>query len=182
MSARGLATGTGLDPGRLLLAGAVTPGRALLGDDPALGLVPPAIPPVLLMEPVDTFLAVDAAGRRRELRTELLVQQGFQRFGPDTGTVGELSGWTLSAFPGRMLLCDGTGEVWAHTDVRPSRAWRSAADAYERVLVVYGTFVGVRAPRGVPAAQYAPAHRAAELQTGRARGLVAAAVVTWPRP
>jgi hypothetical protein len=72
--------------------------------------------------------------------------------------------------------------VWPHTDVRPGRAWLSAAGAYERVLIVYGTFVGVRAPRGVPAAQYAAAHRAAELQAGRAQGLVAAAVVAWPRP
>ena len=69
--------------------------------------------------------------------------------------------------------------MWAYSDVRPTRAWLGAADLAGQVLVVFGTLVGVRAPRGVPAAQYAPAHRAAELNSGRAQGIVAAAIVTW---
>jgi hypothetical protein len=170
---------TRLDPGRLLLTAGVTPGRAMLGDDPALGLSPVPTTPVLLLEPTETFLAVDPSGTRRELQTELLVQQGFQRFGTGTGEVRELARWTLWHTPGQARLCDGTGEVWSYSDVRPTRDWLDAAEAHGRVLVVYGTLVGVRAPRGVPAAQYAPAHRAAELSAGRAQGIVAAAVVAW---
>jgi hypothetical protein len=174
-------TDTRLDPGRLLLTGSATPGRALAGDDRALGITPAPALPVLLLEPTETFLAVDPSGTRRELQTEILVQQGFQRFGLDTGPVRGLAGWTLGATPGQVQLRDGTGEVWAYSDVRPGRSWLARAEAYGQVLVVYGTLVGVRAPRGVPAAQYAPAHRAAELHAGRTQGLVAAAIVTLDR-
>lgn len=175
----GVATEVHLDPGRLLLTADVTPGRAVPGDDPCLGLSVPPGAPVLLLEPVDTFLAVDPAGRRRELRTEVLVQQGFQRYEPGTDPVPVLPGWAVAGTPGRVRLCDGTGAAWVHSDVRPGRAWLAAATTAGRVLVVYGTFVGVRAPRGVPAAQYAAVHRAAELHAGRAQGLVAAAVVAF---
>src|SRR2546430_5639468 len=57
-----------LDPGRLLLSGGVTPGRAVLGDDPALGLPEPTDLPVLLLEPVESFMALGPAGRRSEER------------------------------------------------------------------------------------------------------------------
>ncbi len=174
-----VATDARLDPGRLLLTADVTPGRAVPGDDPCLGLAGPVETPVLLLEPVDSFLAVDPAGRRRELRTEVLVQQGFQRFEPGADPVPVLPGWAVAYTPGQARLCDGTGEAWAYSDLRPGRAWLTAATTAGRVLVVYGTFVGVRAPRGVPAAQYAPVHRAAELHAGRAQGLVAAALVAF---
>jgi hypothetical protein len=172
-----LATASHLDPGRMLLSGGVTPGRAVLGDDPALGLAQPPALPVLLLEPVETFMAVDPTGRSCELQTELLVQQGFQRFGD--APVEPLRGWTVRRTTSQMQMRDETGELWAHTYVRPGRRWLDTANAHGQVLVIYGTLVGVRAPRGVPAVQYAAAHRAAELHTGRARGLVAAAVLTW---
>jgi hypothetical protein len=172
-------TDSRLDPGRLLLTASTTPGRALPGDDPALGLTPVPAPPVLLLEPAETFLAVDPSGTRRELQTEILVQQGFQRFGVDAGTVRGLAGWTLHCTPGgEVLLRDGAGEVWVRSDARVGRSWYTTAQAYGQVLVVYGALVGVRAPRGVPAAQYAPARRAAELHAGRLQGLVAAALVS----
>jgi hypothetical protein len=174
-------TDSRLDPGRLLLTASTTPGRALPGDDPALGLTPAPAPPVLLLEPAETFLAVDPSGTRRELQTEILVQQGFQRYGADVGTVRGLAGWTLHCAPGEVLLRDGIGEVWVRSDARTGRSWCATAQAYGQVLVVYGALVGVRAPRGVPAAQYAPAHRAAELHAGRVQGLVAAALVSLDR-
>ena len=175
-----MALATYADPVRLLLTGGVTPGRALLGDDPALGFLAPAGLPVLLLEPVETFMALDPTGRDCELQTEVLVQQGFQRFEPGADPVGELSGWTVRQAVGQLQLRDGAGELWAYSYVRPGRRWLdAAADAHGRALVVYGTMIGVRAPRGVRAGQYAPAHRAAELQTARGRGLVAAAILTW---
>lgn len=172
------ATDSRLDPGRLLLTATTTAGRALPGDDPALGLTPPPALPVLLLEPAETFLAVDPSGTRRELQAEILVRQGFQRFGMDAGPVRGLAGWTLSCAPGEVLLRDGTGEVWVRSDARVSRPWYATAQAYGQVLVVYGALVGVRAPRGVPPTRYAPTHRAAELHAGRVQGLVAAAVVS----
>ncbi len=166
-----------LDPGRMLLSGGVTPGRAVLGTDPALGLAQPPVLPVLLLEPVETFMAVDPTGRACELQTELLIQQGFQRYEQDP--VEPLPGWTVRRTTSQLQVCDETGALWAHAYVRPGRRWLDTASAHGQVLVVYGTLVGVRAPRGVPTAQYAAIHRAAELQTGRARGLVAAAVLSW---
>jgi hypothetical protein len=168
-----------LEPGRLLLSGGVTPGRAVLGDDPALGLAEPSELPVLLLEPVESFMALDPSGYRRELQTELLVQRGFQRFGPGEHTIQPQPGWCLRRTPTRLALLDEAGETWLHTFVRPGRRWLAAAAEHGAVLVVYGTMVGVRAPRGVPAVQYAVAYRAAELQAARARGLVAAAVLPW---
>lgn len=168
-----------LDPGRLLLSGGVTPGRAVLGDDPALGLVEPAALPVLLLEPVESFMARDPAGRSCELQTELLVQRGFHRYGTDRRTVDPLAGWSLRRSPSRLILTDESGEIWLYSFVRPGQRWLAQADEHRGVLVVYGTMVGVRAPRGVPAVQYAAAHRAAELLAARGRGLVAAAVVAW---
>jgi hypothetical protein len=150
----------------------------VLGDDPALGLAWPLGLPVLLLEPVETFIAVDATGRTCELQAEVLVQQGFQRFGPDADTVLELPGWSVRRTPTRLQVCAGS-ELWAYTYVRPGRRWLDAAGVHGRVLVVFGALVGVRAPRGVPAVQYAAEHRARELATGRARGLVAAAVLDW---
>jgi hypothetical protein len=172
-----LAIVSSLDPGRMLLSGGVTPGRAVLGDDPALGLAQPPAPPVLLLEPVETFMAVDPLGRSRELQTELLIQQGFQRY--DEDTVQPLPGWTVRRTASQLQVRDDHGELWAHTYVRPGRRWLETAAAHGQVLVVYGTLIGVRAPRGVPTVQYAASHRAAELQTGRAKGLVAAAVLSW---
>ena len=168
-----------IDPGRQLLSGGVTPGRAVLGDDPALGFAVPPVPPVLLLEPVETFMAVDPSGRGCELQAELLIQQGFQRLGPGDDAVVGLPGWSVARTPTQVRLRDGDGELWAYSYVRPGRRWLDTAGAQGRVLVVFGALVGVRAPRGVPAVQYAAAHRAAELQAGRARGIVAAAVLAW---
>jgi hypothetical protein len=172
----GLAT---LDAGRHLLSGRVTPGRAVLGDDPALGFAVPSPLPVLLLEPVETFMAVDPAGRSRELQAELLVQQGFQLLGPDDEAVAPLPGWSVVHTPTQVRLRDGDGELWAYSYARPGRRWLAEAEVRRRVLVLFGALVGVRAPRGVPAVQYAAVHRAAELQAGRARGIVAAAVLAW---
>lgn len=173
----------GIDPERALLAAAHTPGRAVPGDHPALGPTCLSGHPVLLLEPAEAFTVVEpASGEVREMQAEILVRQGFQRLLPDDAQPGRLDGWSLIAAGGHLRVRDEQGHVWAYTSARPAAGWLAEAARLGSVLVVYGALVGVRAPRGVAAIQYGDRQRAAELATGRARGFVAAALLTWGGP
>lgn len=170
---------TDLDPERRLLAGAGTPGRALLGTDPALGDRATSQRPVLLLEPVDAFSVIDpVSGQAREMQAEVLVRQGFQRIGLE-GAAPYLPGWTIGRRATQLQVRDDLDELWAYTSIRPGPDWLAAAAEHGAILVVYGALVGVRAPRGIRAAQYGPRQRAAELHAGCARGFVAAAILDW---
>ena len=165
-------------PERQLLAGVATPGRALLGTDPALGTR--LGHPVLLLEPFDAFTAVDPkSGRVRELHAEILVRQGFQRYHPDGSEPDRMPGWALHRVGSQLQLRDGRDDTWAYTSARVGTGWLAEARQPGGVLIVYGTLVGVRAPRGLVSTQYGSRQRAAELSAGRARGFVAAALVEW---
>ena len=158
---------------------AVILGRALLGDDPALGFGEPSRA-VLLFEPAEATVVVDATtGTTGELGVESLVRRGFDRFTPGVAVPVRLDGWTARGNQGRLELRDDAGRLWAYAPVRPRARWLATAARQGEVLVVYGAMVGVCAPRGVPCGQYGPAQRAAELRTARASGLVAAALVPW---
>jgi hypothetical protein len=167
-------------PERRLLAADPTPGRALLGTDPALGAGTSWSHPVLLLEPVEALTVIDPpSGQVREMQAELLVRQGFHRFRMDDAEPAPLAGWTVRRTGGRLQVRDRRGDPWAYTSARPAPGWLAEAQRLGRVLVVYGTLVGVRPPRGVTATQYGPWQRAAELSAGRSRGLVAAALLGW---
>jgi hypothetical protein len=169
-----------LDPERELLAVERTPGRAVSGDNPALGPEPLAGYPVLLLEPAEAFTVVDpASGRVREMQAEILVRQGFERLQPHGAEPGRLDGWTVNRAGGQLQVRDERGELWAYTSVRPGATWLAEAERLGAVLVVYGALVGVRAPRGVAAGHYGARQRAAELAAGRTRGFVAAARLDW---
>jgi len=160
-----------------LLAGEVVDGLALSGDDPMVGLADHR--PILLLETSDTMMLGDpVTSRRFELRVELLALCGFRRLTPEAGVPDPLDGWTLRRRGRRLELTDQHGNTWAVTITSVSQEWLAAA-ARGQVLVLYGTCLGVRAPRGVPDSQYGPPQRAAELRAGRHLGLVAAAAVTW---
>jgi hypothetical protein len=160
-----------------LMAGCGTAARALPAGDPALGFT--ASEPVLLIEPFEPLMATDpATGGMCDLQVELLVRRGFTRFQPGAPVPGRAAGWRLRVRPVAMELVDGSGNVWASNiraspDGPPPAAWLSSVEG--RVLVLYGAWLGVRAPRGVREAHYGPAQRAAELRDARMRGLVAAA-------
>jgi hypothetical protein len=167
-----------LSPERQLLATESTPGRALLGADPALGSL--SDHPVLLLEPVEAFTVLDpTSGRVREMQAEVLVRQGFQRLQSNDPEPGRLAGWAVHRVGTQLQVRDGRGDLWAYTSVRFRTGWLAEARRRGAVLVVYGALVGVRVPRGVAAGQYGPGQRAAELSAGRARGFVAAALTNW---
>lgn len=178
-------------------------GRALLGDDPALGLAgeparrctgpasrrddervhrPRAF---LLIEPAEPLMVKQPeTGRTDDLHVELLILRGFSRFRPGTPMPAPSSGWTLNNTTAALELRDNAGNEWAQ--VRTSRSprcpgprWLAAADRDGHVVVLYGAWLGVRTPCGVRDSQYGPAQRAGELRAARARGHVAVAVVPW---
>lgn len=201
-----VATGIGASP-RLadwddishLVAAGDALGRALLGDDPALGHageparrcvrprfrgdhetadLPAAF---LLIEPVEPFMVRQAAtGRTDDLQVELLILRGFRRFLPGTPLPAPNSGWTLTNPPAGLELRDSASNEWAQVRVNPSPRWLAAAGRDGHVVVLYGAWLGVRPPCGVRDTQYGPAQRAAELRAARAWGQVAVAVVPWP--
>jgi hypothetical protein len=162
---------------RNLFAEDAVAGQALLGDDPVAGLNHRL--PLLLVEPSDTLLVTDEATQRTyELQVELLTLRGFRRLTPDATVPGLLHGWAVRRVAGALELRDPYGDLWARVGVTPDSQWLDRARQGE-VIVLYGTCLGVRPPDGVPAWQYGPHARAAELRTGRRHGLVAAATVAW---
>jgi hypothetical protein len=155
-----------------LMAGCDTAARALPAGDPALGFAAPE--PVLLVEPFEPLMATDpATGGMSDLQVELLVRRGFARFPLGAPPPRRSPGWRLRVRPVAVELVDGSGHVWASSDSTLPAVWLSSVERC--VLVLYGAWLGVRAPRGVREAHYGPAQRAAELRDARTRGLVAAA-------
>jgi hypothetical protein len=182
-----------------LVAGGDTAGRALLAGDPALGRRPPDLragpaglrgdpaglrgdPAVLLLEPAEPLMAADpASGRTYDLQVELLVRGGFGHFPLDAPAPAVPAGWRVRLGPAGLELVDGDANVWARPGTLPEPRWLSTVDEHGHVLVLYGAWLGVQAPRSVRADQYGPSQRAAELRDARMRGLVAAAMVAWDR-
>ncbi|HEU4425778.1 MAG TPA: hypothetical protein VFR67_24845 [Pilimelia sp.] len=155
--------------------------RSLLGGDPALGFAAGA--PVLLLECSEAMMINEpASGGVHELQTELLIRRGFHRFLPGTAVPPPLAGWAVTPAPDGLELLDDAGNPWAYADPNPDPRWLAAVEAGRQVLVLYGAWLGVRAPQAVRSAQYGPRRRAAELRAGRAHGLVAAATVAWRPP
>ncbi|GAA1577699.1 hypothetical protein GCM10009827_119370 [Dactylosporangium maewongense] len=165
-----------------LMAGCETAGRPLLADDPSLGWTVNNVRPaaILLLEPAEPLMAVDPQTRRTfDLQVELLVRGGFGRFPLDASSPVTLPGWSVRLGPSGLELMDASGDVWAAPNVTPGPRWMSTVDDHGQVSVLYGAWLGVRAPRYVSAYQYGPAQRAAELRAARIRNLVAAATVCW---
>lgn len=178
-----------------LVAAGDTACRALLGDDPTLGRAANAAVvarqprphgrarprPVLLLEPAEPLMVGGdpRTGCRRELQAELLELRGFRRLSAGRRQPPPLSDWSLRSDPYGLELRDGAGNVWARPRTVPDRRWLAAAEADGCVLVFYGAWLGVVAPRGVRDAQYGPAQRAAELDLGCSSGLVVSATVHW---
>jgi hypothetical protein len=173
-----------------LVAGDDTVGRALLGDDPALGLAGAGAANAagaghlraaafLLIEPVEPVLVREPdTGQVSDLNVDLLVQRGCRRLRPDAA-VPPPAGWSLCAGPAWFKLCDAAGQAWAYPAATAPNEWWLAADRLGYVVVLYGAWLGVRVPRGVPGDRFGPAQRAAELRAGRSRGLVAATTAVW---
>jgi hypothetical protein len=135
--------------------------------------------PFLLVEPVEPVLVREpTTGRVSDLNVDLLVQRGCGRFRPDA-PVPAPAGWTLSAGPTWFKLCDPAGQPWAYPTATAPNAWWLAADRLRYVVVLYGAWVGIRPPRGVPGERFGPAQRAAELRAGGSRGLVAVTTAAW---
>ena len=77
------------------------------------------------------------------------------------------------------MLCDGSGEIWAASDLTPDPQWVSAAVSYRHVIVFFGPRLGVRVPPETEPASYTTAARAREFRSGRKHGLVSVATVKW---
>jgi hypothetical protein len=158
-------------------------GRALLGDEPDLGLPDEAArrpAAFLLIEPAEPLMVRQpVTGRTDDLQVELLILRGFRRFLPGAPLPAPSSGWTLHDRTASLELRDDAGHVWARVPASPSPQWRAAADRDRHVVVLYGAWLGVRTPYGVRDAQYGPAQRAGELRAAGTRGHVAAAAVRF---
>jgi len=165
---------------------------ALGGGQPAAGIGPDGNPipdtsgtteptPVVLFEPTQIMMIENTdTGMLREGKTEGIVANGFHRMpGGMVWIVKPAPGWEVRRLPGELILCDGTGEVWASSKVTPDPAWVSAAASYRDIIVFYGPKLGVRTPPGMNPASYTTAKRAAEFRQGRREGLVTAATVKW---
>jgi hypothetical protein len=175
------------------------PGRVTYLDDPVFGEMQPAIGvgsdgrivtdtssteepiPVVLFEPVRIMMGENkVTGLVQELRTEAIVAAGFHRVpsGP-VWAAKPAVGWEVRREPGRLVLCDGTGDIWAASEITPDPQWVSAAVSYRHIIVFYGPRLGVRVPPGTDPASYTTAARAAEFRDGRQKGLVSVATVKW---
>lgn len=182
-SAAAVGVPAGWDDISTLVADGDPRGRALLGDEPDLGLTGAATgrpAAFLLVEPAEPVLVRQpVTGRTDDLQVELLIVRGFRRFLPGAAVPAPASGWALDRSPAGLELRDRAGNVWARVPAAPSPQWCAAADRDGHVVVIYGAWVGVRTPSGVRDAQYGPAQRAAELRAARNRGQVAVAAVAW---
>ena len=163
--------------GRMRPAAGIDPGGNLIADNS--GTVE-AIP-VVLFEPVQIMVMKNkVTGMVQEGKTGGIVAAGFHRVpGHPVWAVQPAPGWEVRRMPGELVLCDGTGEIWAAGKVTPDPAWVSAAASYRQVVVFYGPKLGVRTPPRMNAASYTTATRAAEFREARDQGLVTAATVTW---
>ncbi len=181
------------------LVAAEMPCRVTYLDDPLFGEMKPAIGvgpdgrlvtdtsgteepiPVILFEPVRVIMGANkVSGLVQELRTEAIVAAGFHRVPPGPVWAAKPAvGWEVRREPGRLKLCDGSGDIWAASEITPDPRWVSAAVSYRHIIVFYGPRLGVRVPPGTDPASYTMAARAAEFRDGRKHGLVSVATVTW---
>jgi hypothetical protein len=182
------------------LTGTDMPGSITYLDDPLFGSMRPAAGvspdgtliadtsgteepiPVVLFEPVKVIMGKNKiTGLVQELRTEAIVACGFHRVPPPRSVwaAEPAPGWELVREPGCLVLRDGSGDVWASSQITPDPRWVSAAASRRHVIVFYGPQLGVRTPAGIGRARYTAAARAAEFRAAREQGLVSVATVPW---
>ncbi|GAA1800344.1 hypothetical protein HC028_16940 [Planosporangium flavigriseum] len=154
-------------------------GRALLGDDPALGPAGGAHAYLLIEVAEPLMVRQPLTGRIDELQVELLILRGFSRYLPGADVPAPSSRWVLDHRAAGLELRDAAGNLWARVPADPDPEWLAAAGRDGHVVVLYGAWLGVRTPSGVRDSQYGPAQRAAELRAARPRGHVAVAAVPW---
>ena len=159
---------------RLLYTGdpAARPLRTLLAGDP--GEIP-----VALIEPARAGL-VSLGAVSYDIRVSIAAKMGLPIAGPAGPSTAP--GWTFGSSPGGWELVDPTKTLIARCKVAPEaagdeRAWASQAARTGRVLIAYGTQVGVRLPGGVKCRSYDDHSRAQELAGSLAAGNACAALV-----
>jgi hypothetical protein len=137
-------------------------------------------PPVLLLEPVQVMPVKDArTGTVREMRTESLIDGGFQRLAGYVWRVEPARGWGVYRNGSAVILRDGDGQIVARAALRLDPAWVSAAVSQRRVLVLHGYPLGVRIPPSKTEEAYTVQERAQEIAQARHNGLLAGALVEW---
>lgn len=163
--------------GGMRMAAGIRPDGSLAVDDS--GTAEPL--PVVLFEPPRALLMHnEQTGLVQETRVEGVIAAGFHRVPIDpVWALAPAPGWEVRRVPDGLVLRDGTGDVWASSQVTLDPAWVSAATSSREVGVFYGPQLGVRVPPGTNPAAYTTAKRAAEFRRARGQGLVTAATVTW---
>src|ERR1019366_981409 len=137
--------------------------------------------PVVLFEPPRALMMHNPqTGLVQEAKVEGVIASGFHRVPIDpVWALAPAPGWEVRRVPDGLVLRDGTGDVWASSQVTLDPAWVSAATSSRQVGVFYGPQLGVRVPPGTKTAAYTTAKRAAPLRKARDQGLVTPATVTW---
>ena len=165
--------------GGMRAAEGIAPDGSLTVDDS--GTAEPL--PVVLFEPARALMMQNTqTGLVQEARVEGVIAAGFHRVPGHSVPVWAFKpapGWEVRRVPDGLVLRDGTGDVWARSQLTLDPAWVSAATSSRQVGVFYGPQLGVRVPPGMNPAAYTTAKRAAEFGKARGQGLVTAATVTW---
>jgi hypothetical protein len=135
--------------------------------------------PVALIEPLRNGLVQHGEGTYN-IRIAIATKMGLPLAGPLGPRMAER--WTFGPRQGKWELTDPTGTLIARSEVATGDAadepaWTAQAMAVGQVLVAYGTRVGVRVPKGVPASRYDDQYRAAELRKSLASRQACAATV-----
>lgn len=137
--------------------------------------------PVALIEPLRNGL-VQHGQDTYDFRIAIATKMGL----PLPGPIGPplAAGWTFGPSQGKWELTDPTRTLIARCEVsaRDSAAepaWTAQAMAIGKILIAYGTSVGVRVPEGVPASRYDDRYRAAELRESLVGRRACAAIVRF---
>lgn len=137
--------------------------------------------PVALIEPRRNGL-VQHGQDTYDVRIAIAAKMGLQLPGPIGPPLA--AGWTLGPRQGKWELTDPTGTLVARCEVSDrdtatEPVWTAQAMAIGKILIAYGTSVGVRIPEGVPASRYNDRYRTAELHKSLADRRACAAIVRF---
>ncbi|WP_157472903.1 hypothetical protein [Frankia sp. EAN1pec] len=132
--------------------------------------------PVILFEPSVEIRASRPDSSSREVLTELIIKEGFSRLSPQSH-IESLNGWHVALKDGRFTLYNGAN-MWVSGVTVENPLWSAAAQTMKKVLVIYGTELGIARPPDKPG-PYRLGERKAEFDRSRAEGRIAAAFVTW---
>ncbi|WP_152991563.1 hypothetical protein [Frankia sp. R43] len=133
--------------------------------------------PVLLFEPSAEIRSSRPDSTSREIQTEFIIMEGFNRLLPDS-RIALLENWYATRNNDRYTLHDHRGFMWVSGETRADPDWGAAARRKRKVLVLYGTALGISQPPN-ELDTYRVGDRRAEFEKARQEGRIATAFVAW---